>query len=312
MRILFIHHSLKKNINKFRGSINIYSQLFKKNGHKVEIIPREGWSAFFKKYNSFKPNIIITCGPIAGFIALFNKLGLIKSKLIFHWGDNYEETANERWKRYFLRFLEELAVKYSDIIISISRYRLERGINEFNKKENKNIFYLPMGYNPNFLKKAKRIKLPGKNKIKVVYSGELSRVKKYPELKKAIEKLKKIDFVLVGGVENGEKTKNTQNSFYLGWKEPNEVYGHLLSADFLLLTEDNDSSSKLFEYQVLGKPVLAPRGKISKYLDFKNNLYYDGFLDISKLIKTKKKFKPQKIKAWDELSKKYLKIITKN
>ncbi|MBU0760103.1 MAG: hypothetical protein KJ858_00260, partial [Nanoarchaeota archaeon] len=117
---------------------------------------------------------------------------------------------------------------------------------------------------------------------------------------------------LVGGVENGEKTKNTQNSFYLGWKEPNEVYGHLLSADFLLLTEDNDSSSKLFEYQVLGKPVLAPRGKISKYLDFKNNLYYDGFLDISKLIKTKKKFKPQKIKAWDELSKKYLKIITKN
>ena len=55
--------------------------------------------------------------------------------------------------------------------------------------------------------------------------------------------------------------------------------------------------------------MLTPIGRISKYLDLKNCLFYDNFLDIKELIKTTKNFQPQRINTWDELSNKMLDII---
>ncbi|MFH1452234.1 MAG: hypothetical protein ABIF88_03620 [archaeon] len=307
MKILFIHHYERNNLNKFRGSIPIISQLIERK-NEVKHIAKNEWFHFFKTYNNFKPDVIVTCGPVAGIITLLYRCKLIGSTIIFHWGDNYSEIMGQKWGKRLISFLEKSAVKYSDAVISISKYRFEKAKKEFDKTPLKNLFYIPLGYNKLFLKKSKKLLLPGKNKIKVVYSGEISKSKKFDEINKFFSKLSNIDFIFLGPNENIVLQKN-KNVFYLGFKPPEEVYSYLKSADFLLITEDNDSSLKLFEYQVFGKPILAPYGRISKYLKLENNLYYHNFLDIPSLIKTTKIFKPMAIFTWEEISDKYFKII---
>jgi len=308
MKILFISHTLKKDINLYKGSHLIASHNFKEMGNKVKHVCREEWFSFFKIYNKFRPDIIISVGVTAGFIVWLKKLKLINCKTIFHWGDNYVEIMGEKWGKKIVRFLENSAVRYSDLVITISKYRLEKGIKEFKKIEGENIFYLPQGYNPSFLNNPK-IKLPGHNKIKIVYAGELFKEKRFGNFLEKFKKLRNVDLILLGAIRFKELPKDEKNIFYLGWISQEKVYSYLKSADFLLVTEDNDSSLKLFEYQVLGKPVLVPKGRISKYLNFKNNLYYTDFSDINKLIKNKYQLKKQKVNSWEEIGKKYLEII---
>jgi len=310
MKILFVHHYLREKLHDFRGSIPILAQLFEKKGHNIKHIAKKEWSNFFNVYREFKPDMIITCGPIGGIIAIFKRVGLIKCKVVFHWGDNYAEIMGQKWGKNVISFLENSAVKYSDIVITISKYRLERGIKKFDKVDKKNIFYLSLGYNPKFLASAKKIKLPGKNKTKIVYAGEIAHTKNFDKIDELFNKLNNIDFIIIGSKECADE-KTHPNVFYLGFKPPKEVYSYLKSSDFLLVTENNDSSLKLFEYQVFGKPIFVPRGRISKYLSLKNNIYYNDFSEIPALIKHPKKFKPQKIKTWGQISNDYLQIIQK-
>ncbi len=312
MRILFVSHTPKKDIKLYKGSHLIASHNFKKMGHKVEHVCREDWTKFFKIYNKFKPEVIIFVGVTAGAIALLKKFRLINCKTVFHWGDNYVEIMGKKYGENIIGFLENCAVKYSDIVLTMSKYRLERGIKEFNKVQDKNIFYLPQGYNPLFFRNSKKIKLPGKNNIKIVYAGELCKGKGFGNFLDKFEKLDNVDLILLGSELFKELPKDKENIFYIGWVTPNKVYSYLKSADFLLVTEDNDSSLKLFEYQLLGKPVLVPKGRISKYLDLKNNVYYNSFQDIKKIMYREYNFEKQKIDSWEDIGKKYMKIIRRS
>ena len=310
MKILFISHSPKEAVWKYINSHMIHSINFKKMGHTVVHIPKEDWKKITFMIRNYKPDVVITLGVIGGIVAWLRKLHLIKiPKLIYYWADNYEEIMSDEHGKWLVKFLEKSAVKYSDKVISISKYRVERGIKEFKKIKGKDIFYLEQGYNKEFLANAKPKILSGVNKIKIVYSGGLTKSKGFPQIEDLMNQISNIDFIIIGNDANREYPKSKGNVFYLGGKEPKDIYSYLLSADFLLVTEDNDSSLKLFEYQVLGKPVLTPRGKISKYLNLKNCLYYNDFSEIKDLIKTSKKFQPQKIKSWEELSNEMLEII---
>ncbi len=312
MKILFISHSPKEAIWKYVNSHIIHSINFKRMGYTVSHIPREDWSKISLMCRNFKPDVIISLGVIAGIVAWLRKLHLIKvPQLIYYWADNYEEIMNDKYSKWLIRFLEKSAVKYSDKVISISKYRVERGIKEFGKIKGENIFYLEQGYNKRFLNNAKSKSLPGTNKIKVVYCGGLTKSKGFPQIEDLMNKIFNIDFIIIGNDANKKYPKSKGNVFYLGWKKPEDIYSYLISADFLLVTENNDSSLKLFEYQVLGKPVLTPRGRISKYLNLSNCLFYNNFLEIKKLVKTSRKFQPQRIKTWEELSKEMLEIIEK-
>jgi len=311
MRILFISHSPKEEISwKYTNSHMIHSKNFKALGHDVAYVPKEDWAKITFIIKNYQPDVVITLGVIAGTVAWLRKLHLIKiPKLVYYWADNYEEIMGESHGKRLVRFLERSAVKYSDKVISISKYRVERGIKEFKKTEGKDIFYLEQGYNKEFLTNAKPKLLPGENKIKVVYCGGLTKSKGFPQIENDIKDISNIDFIIIGDDVNRKHPENKKNIFYLGWKDREDVYSYLISADFLLVTEDNDSSLKLFEYQVLGKPVLTPRGKISKYLNLNNCLFYNNFSEIKDLIKTDQKFTPQKIKTWEELSNEMLEII---
>ena len=305
MRILFISHSPKEEISwKYINSHMIHSKNFKAAGHEVDYIPKEDWKKITFMIRNYKPDVVITLGVIAGAVAWLRKLHMIKiPKLIYYWADNYEEVMSDEHSKWLIKFLEKSAVKHSDKVISISKYRVERGIKEFGKIAGENIFYLEQGYNKEFLANTKSKTLPGVNKIKIVYSGGLTKSKGFPQ------KISKVDFIIIGDDENSKYPKYKKNIFHLGWKEREDIYSYLISADFLLITEDNDSSLKLFEYQVLGKPILTPRGRISKYLNLKNCLFYNDFSEIGELVKTTRKFQPQRIKTWEELSNEILEII---
>src|SRR3989338_2390216 len=157
MKILFVTHYLRENLGKFRGSIPIISQLLEKNGNEIIHIANKEWLSFFKIYLAFKPDVIITCGTIGGIIGILNKFGLIKAKLVHHWGDNYIETMGEKWGSNLIGFLEKSAVKNSDTVITIAKSRVEKG-GKWGKICGKNLFYLPLGYNPDFMKKLKKTK----------------------------------------------------------------------------------------------------------------------------------------------------------
>ena len=313
MRILFISHSPKEEISwKYTNSHMIHSRNLKNLGHEVAYIPKEDWKKITFMVRNYKPDVIITTGVIAGTVAWMKKLHLIKCKqLIYYWADNYEEIMGETHGKRLVRFLEKSAVKYSDKVITISKYRLEKGKKEFGKVEGKDIFYLPLGYNKTFLNNAKPQILPGSNKIKAVYCGGLTKSKGFPEIENEMEKISNIDFIIIGDDVDRKHPKDKLNIFHLGWKNPEDIYSYLVSANFLLVTEDNDSSLKLFEYQVLGIPVLTKRGRISKYLNMKNCIFYDNFSEVKELIKTSRKFSRQKVKTWEDLSYNMLDIIRK-
>ena len=171
MKILFISHSPRGEISwKYTNSHMIHSKNFKESGHDVAYVPREDWAKITFIVRNYKPDVVITLGAIGGTVAWLKRLHLIKiPKLIYYWADNYEEIMGEAHGKRLVRFLEKSAVKHSDKVISISKYRVERGVREFKKTNGKDIFYLEQGYNKEFLANAKQKQLPGKNKIKVVY-----------------------------------------------------------------------------------------------------------------------------------------------
>ena len=313
MKILFISHSPRVEISwKYTNSHMIHSKNFKAKGHDVVYVPKEDWVKITFMIRNYRPDVVITLGAIGGIVAWLKRLHLVKiPKLIYYWADNYEEIMGEAHGKRLIRFLEKSAVKHSDKVISISKYRVERGIKEFKKTKGEDIFYLEQGYNKEFLANAKQIQLFGKNKTKVVYCGGLTKSKGFPHIEDTLKEIKNVDFIIIGDDVDRKHPEDKKNIFHLGWKDRKDIYSYLISADFLLVTEDNDSSLKLFEYQVLGKPVLTPRGKISKYLNLKNCLFYNDFSEIKELIKTNKKFQPQKIKTWEELSNEMLEMINK-
>ena len=61
-----------------------------------------------------------------------------------------------------------------------------------------------------------------------------------------MKKILNVDFIIIGLDANQKYPESKGNIFYLGWKEPEDIYSYLVSADFLLVTEDNDSSLKAF------------------------------------------------------------------
>jgi glycosyltransferase involved in cell wall biosynthesis len=311
MKILFIHHYKRENLGDYRGSIPILSQELEKKGHEVRHIAKKEWFGFHQIHKEFKPDIIVCCGQISGVFALLKRFWLIRTPIIFHWGDNYEEMQTKRWKKFVVGFLEKFAARHSDAVISISKYRYNKAITNYQRIENQDVFYIPLGYNPEFLKNAKKIPLPGTNKFKVIYAGEISNLKNFDRLKEIFGEPISVDFIILGPKEIDLPT--TDNVFYLGFKKPEEIYSYYKSGDFILVTEDNDSSLKLFEAQVFGKPVLCPTGRIATGLNFHNNVYYTNFEDIEKLIqhigKNNRAFTKTKIKSWSEIATEYEKIL---
>jgi len=308
------HWTIKGSAKKeLIGSGDIIEYYFHKRGYKLDHIRREDWKNFWFRYRKFRPDIIMTSGPIGFLFTLLRKIGIIRVPVVHFWHDNYVETMGDKWGKTFIGFLESFIVKNSDAVITQSLYRYNR----CKKLGLKIFYYIPQGVHKALFKKFKKIKLPGRNKIKLLYTGTISKQKKVDKLIRAVNG-KDVDLILIGPeASNYFRKISKDNIYFLGLKRHKEIPSYLKSADILVLTEDNDSSLKFFEYAEVGKPILAPdRGrlkKLSRYLKIRSEFYNFGNImqKIKKSIKNKREFlnNSKKVKDWSEITEIYYKNL---
>lgn len=313
MKIQIVSHTIPENVPKLIGRWSIVPFYFSRKKNKVDYILKNEWLSVLSRYWSFKPDIIITIGPVGAVIAFLKKIGIIKVPIVHDWNDNYAELMGEKWGTKFVTFLERYTIRHSDIIITPSVYRLEKA-KKLGKRDGKTAFYVSHGAKDHFFKRYKKIKLPGKNAIKIVYVGQISRYKRVDELIKIVKDAQ-LDLILIGSNTLPENTLSSKNIFFLGEKKSEELPSFLVSADFLVVTEDNDSALKIMEYLALQKPILVPHGKID-YLSklYPNITFYRSFQEIPVLVRQSRKKlfrKSKKIPSWEESVDYYLAILEK-
>jgi len=306
MNILIISHT-RKNTNTLRaGRWRLLPDEFSKRGHKVTHIFREDWFSIFSIIRKIDPALIIATGPVAGIIALLRKVHLIRIPLIFDWNDNYHEIMGAKWG-FIIKILENTAARWSDFVVSCSLYRMDKSKTHFSRVELKNLFYIPNGIRDDHLNSQNLSELPGKLKLKVVYIGRLSSVKRIPQLLNSWSSVN-ADLILVGP---GDVPNHGENVHVLGRVDPSKVPSFLFASDALLITEDNDSSLKIQEYLSIGKPILAPKGRISKAFNQSNFLFYNSFDEIKSLIQNLPKVKSLAVPSWTDLARQYEEVLNK-
>lgn len=312
MKIQIVSHTIAQNADKLMGRWSIVPYYLRKEGHTLDHVLKQDWKNFFKRYNSFKPDVLITVGPIGAIIGLLRRLGMIHVPVVHDWNDNYKELMGAKWGGWLIGLLEYLAIKLSNAVATPSLYRLEKGVH-WGKKENKSIFYVPHGAKDHFFKNYTKMKLPGKHKIKLAYVGQISSYKRVDVLIGALKDAD-LDLILIGKNALGKEYLKYKNVHFIDELPSDKLPKLLVSADYLVVSEDNDSALKIMEYLALEKNILAPRGKI-EYLkkDFPSIQFYSSLEDIpTVLAKTQKKTRSKgKALAWSQAVKNYSSILSK-
>lgn len=131
---------------------------------------------------------------------------------------------------------------------------------------NKNTFFINHGFSPCL--SEKKVSLPGTNKIKAFYAGNLNL--KYIDwftFKKVVSERSEVDFIFAGPWSNGKVKANMQsfsNVYYLGQLKAMDLGCLYAAADVLLLLyravefpEQLSNSHKMMEYLGSGKMIVA-------------------------------------------------------
>lgn len=312
MKIQIIAHTIPENLNKLMGRWSIIPYYLKKGGNEIDYVLRNEWFSFLFRYKTFKPDIVISAGPIGAMVAFLRRIKIIKKPVVHDWNDDYAELMGNKWGYNLIRGLEIYTIKNSDYIISPAFSRIEQAKKVCNKKKDE-VFYIPHGVKRHFLMKCKKRNLPGKNKIKVVYVGSINKQKRADKIIDAL-KNSDIDLILIGNPELPKEYTKEKNIYFIGEKKSGELPGFLASANCLIVSENNDSALKLMEYLAIGRPILAPKGKISYLTKKYNSIYlYGSFKDLPFLIKKvyNLKTKRNKMLLWEEIGERYNDLLKK-
>ncbi|MCB9194909.1 MAG: hypothetical protein H6598_01615 [Flavobacteriales bacterium] len=158
-------------------------------------------------------------------------------------------------------YLEELVLS-SDLILASSDSIIER-INEFGKQASK----IQHGYIESIEKT--KVDLPGENKIKGIYVGNLDIVYfDWKILKRLAETRSDVDFILVGPISEDNKDKiynwGLENVRILPKIESSLIYSFLLSSDFCfqiydveMYPEQLQNPHKTMQYIGSGRPIFS-------------------------------------------------------
>lgn len=152
------------------------------------------------------------------------------------------------------------------------------------KNANKKSFFINHGYN-HTIKEIEKIQLPGDNKLKAIYLGNLAMPHlDWQIVNQAAGRLKSLDFVLIGpGKELVDEQMDPQhiwkkelfekeNVLWLDRIRSSQIMSHLQAADILLIAyqekyrEEQANSHKLLEYLGSGKTIVATF--TSQYADY--------------------------------------------
>lgn len=279
-----------------------------KKGNEIKYCTRKHWWRWYFDYLSFKPDVVISFGLIAGIVGFFKRIGLIRRPLVLDWNDSYTEISAKGRGIVRAALLEYNAVAAADLIVSPSRYRVS-----LSKNLGKEVVYIPHGIGKTTNRKAK---LDGSYNI--LYIGEQSETKRTDELVKAAAKVD-CDVYLVGKVNEKLREIAPNNCHFVGWVRPDKIFEYINAADVCVVTDDNDSSLKMFEYIKAGKPILSVRNRVGYFLsNMENSCLVD---DLEKgLVKLKDKKLREKIRknvkkiktySWEEISEKYVRVLEK-
>ncbi len=290
-----------------------------KRGHNIDLIERKQWIYFYLKYLKFRPDILIVSGLVGFFPMFLKKLGLIRKPVVYYWGDYFHEAMGRRWGLAKCAFMEFFCAQNASFITTPSIF-LKNVCDTLSLKNT----YIPHGVIWG-VKKIKASSLPQlsknqKNLIKFIYVGDINQYKRVDRVIEAVRD-KECILYLIGRCLNKDVIKNLpKNCVYMEEISHRKVLSYARACDVAVITADQDSTLKMFEYLALGKTILAFNGRINYVLRHKENAYMaSNFSDaVEELIKNKKirnklskNAKKFKIYTWREIARKYEALFKK-
>jgi hypothetical protein len=156
------------------------------------------------------------------------------------------------------------AAKTADLCLGVCKPVVEKL-----KLHNNNSFYINHGFNEdNKSDQSVRIKLPGKERVKAFYAGNLNiRYLDWDLVKACVNKFSNVDFVFAGPwMDNDIKDmlSSKNNFYYLGVLSSSGLSKYYQCSDILLITykyaefpDQLSNSHKMMEYLGSGKMILA-------------------------------------------------------
>jgi len=156
------------------------------------------------------------------------------------------------------------AAKTADLCLGVSKPIVDKL-----KLYNNNSFYINHGFNEdNKSDQSAKIKLPGKERVKAFYAGNLNILYLDWDLVKAcVNKFSNVDFVFAGPWRNNDikDMLSSKNNFhYLGVLSSSELSKYYQCSDILLIIykysefpDQLSNSHKMMEYLASGKMILA-------------------------------------------------------
>lgn len=156
------------------------------------------------------------------------------------------------------------AAKTADLCLGVSKPIVDKL-----KLYNNNSFYINHGFNKdNKSDQSAKIKLPGKERVKAFYAGNLNILYLDWDLVKAcVNKFSNVDFVFAGPWRNNDikDMLSSKNNFhYLGVLSSSELSKYYQCSDILLIIykysefpDQLSNSHKMMEYLGSGKMILA-------------------------------------------------------
>ena len=310
MRIQIISHATeKKSIVKMRWHwLPLY---FEEMEHEIDHILKQEWKYFYFRYLKFKPDVLISVGPIAFIPSVLKKLRFVRAIHVHDWTDDNVDINGKEHGITKMALYEYFTVENADYITTPSIFKYERC-----KLWDKKVFYIPHGVSEDFDEKPP-VELEGE--IKVFYAGEISRRKRVNMLIEAVKGLD-CDLYLAGKVSEELKGKweGMKNVHFLGLIPQSELPRYLKAADILVLTADDDCTLKMFEYIKAGKAILGIRGRLNYVLTHLENAYLTD--DLKKGLKAlvendelRKRLadgvKRVKVYTWREVADMYLRVL---
>jgi len=310
MRIQVIGHATEQNPTiKMRWHwLPLY---FEEMGHEVDHVLKRDWKYFYWRYLKFKPDVLISVGPIAFVPALLKKIKLIRCPLVYDWTDDNVDINGKEHGITKMAICEYFTVAHADYITTPSVFKKERC-----ELWGKNVFYIPHGVGKDFDKKEPA-ELEGG--IKVVYAGEQSERKRVDKLIDAVRDVN-CDLYLFGKINEKFRRNAPDNVHFMGLINQKDLPGYLKAADILVLTADDDCTLKMFEYIKAGKTILGIRGRLNYVLTHLENAYLTDDLSqgLKELIGSYElrdrlagNVKKIKIHTWEEIAMMYLDALGK-
>lgn len=272
--------------------------LLKQLGAEVQCVGKPDWKKMYSIYKEFNPDVIICVGPIGIVPLLLRRIGLIKKPVIFDWNEEYPEIMPGYPS---IGLMQELCVRFSDYVTTPSKSRYYRAI----KKRSLRTTHLWQQTTGTYTSEVKE--LPAG--LKAVYVGEQSDTKRTGGIIEAAKSLPYILFYMVGEPNPAYQRQAGENVVFTGKLSHEDTYKYINAADFCLITQDNDSAIKLFEYWRARKPVIGINGPnlafYSEYIYLLGSMSYLKYFENDWLMQ----IATPKLLPDNEVMKEYLRFL---